>query len=176
MSRPPKRRTPASSAHRYSRSARVGELLREIIAEELERIGDERLEQVAVTSIDVDPELNRAIVYYDAFFGEAVDAETLEAFAGHRIRLQAAIGRQIRARKTPILEFRPDDVLRSAERIDRVLRDNPIPERDYGLDELEDDDDDIDDDIDDEVDDAGDHDRLADGRGGRFGNGRDGQA
>jgi ribosome-binding factor A len=39
------------------------------------------------------------------------------------VRLQAAIGRQIHARKTPILQFRPDDVMRSAERIDRILRD-----------------------------------------------------
>jgi ribosome-binding factor A len=39
------------------------------------------------------------------------------------VRLQSAVGRQLHARKTPILEFRPDDVLRSAERIDSILRD-----------------------------------------------------
>ena len=107
----------------------MGELLREVIAEELERIGDERLELVAITSIDVDPELNRAFVYYDAYYGEAADVETQQALFDHRVRLQAAIGRQVRARKTPILDFRPDNVIRSAERIEQVLRDNPIPER-----------------------------------------------
>ena len=44
-------------------------------------------------------------------------------FGARRVRLQAAVGRQIHARKTPVLEFRPDDVLRSAERIDQILRD-----------------------------------------------------
>jgi ribosome-binding factor A len=125
----PKRRPTSSAAHRYPRTARLGELLREVIADELERIGDERLELVAITSIDVDSELNRANVFYDAFRGEEVDAEVMEAFSGHRIRLQGAIARQVRAKKTPILDFRPDMVLRSAERIDKILRANPLPDR-----------------------------------------------
>jgi ribosome-binding factor A len=125
----PRRRPTSSAAHRYPRTARLGELLREIIAEELERIGDERLELVAITSIDVDSELNRANVFYDAFRGEEVDAEVIEALTSHRIRLQAAIAKQIRARKTPILDFKPDMVLRSAEQIDRILRANPLPDR-----------------------------------------------
>lgn len=151
MSRPPRRRPTASSAHRYPRTARLGELLREVIAEELERIGDERLELVGITSIDVDAELNRAIVYYDAFYGEAADEATLDALSQHRVRLQGAIARQVRARKTPILDFRPDNVLRSAERIERVLRDNPVPERDYGLPEP---DEEFDEEPDEEVDDV----------------------
>ena len=55
--------------------------------------------------------------------GEAGDPDVLEAFSTRRVRLQSAVGRQLHARKTPILEFRPDDVLRSAERIDSILRD-----------------------------------------------------
>jgi ribosome-binding factor A len=98
-----------------------------VIAEEVERVDDERLEHVTITSVDVDADLNRAIVYFDALAGEAADDEVLEAFASSRVRLQAAIGRQVRARKTPILQFRPDDVIRSAERIDRILRDLPAP-------------------------------------------------
>jgi hypothetical protein len=29
-----------------------------------------------------------------------------------------------------VLQFRPDDVIRSAQRIEEILRDNPLPERD----------------------------------------------
>ena len=107
---------------KYPRSARVGETLREIIAEELVRIDDERLSFVSVTSIDVDPELNRAIVFFDSLEGEDGDDAILEALAEHRVRLQASIARQIRAKKTPILQFRPDIVIRAAERIDDILR------------------------------------------------------
>ena len=115
------KRRSRSNTPRYPRSARVSTTLQEIIADELVRIDDERLAFVSVTGIDVDPELNRAIVYFDSLDGEDGDAEILEALSDHRVRLQGAIGRQIRAKKTPILDFRPDLAIRSAERIDDIL-------------------------------------------------------
>ena len=40
------------------------------------------------------------------------------------------VGRQIRAKKTPILSFRPDQTIRAAERIERILHDQAtMPER-----------------------------------------------
>jgi len=121
MTRPRRARRPAP-VNQVPRTARLNQVLREIVGEELERIDDERLEHVHITAVDVDADLNRAIVYYDSLTGEAGDPDVLEAFASLRVRLQSAVGRQLHARKTPILEFRPDDVLRSAERIDRILR------------------------------------------------------
>lgn len=109
---------------KYPRSARVGETLREIIAEELVRIDDERLEFVTITGIDVDNELNRAHVFFDSLGGPDGDDEVIAALGEHRIALQSAIGKQIRAKKTPILSFRPDVAIRSAERIDEVLRED----------------------------------------------------
>ena len=111
-----------SSGHRYPRSARLSETLREIIADDLVRFDDERLEFVTITTIDVDNELNRAVVYFDSLAGEDGDAEVIEVLGSYRVRLQASIARQIRTKKTPILDFRPDEVIRSAERIDEILR------------------------------------------------------
>ncbi len=111
-----------SGGHRYPRSARLSETLREVIADELVRIDDERLEFVTITAIDVDNELNRAIVHFDSLGGEETDGEILAVLEEHRRRIQASINRQIRAKKTPVLVFRPDDVIRSAERIDDILR------------------------------------------------------
>ena len=111
-----------SGGPKYPRSARVGETLREIIVEDLVRFDDERLAFVTVTGIDVDPELNRAIVFFDSLAGEAGDEEIIEALGEYRIRLQSSIARQIKAKKTPILEFRPDIAIRSSERIDEILR------------------------------------------------------
>lgn len=113
-----------SGGHRYPRSARVSETLREIIAEDLVRIDDERLEFVTITSIEVDNELNRARVFFDSLAGEEADDEIVEALNEHRGRLQASVNRQIHAKKTPILEFRPDVTIRAAERIDEVLRED----------------------------------------------------
>lgn len=111
-----------SGGPKYPRSARVGETLREIIAEDLVRLDDERLSFVTITGIDVDPELNRAIVFFDSLAGEDGDDEIVEALGEHRIRLQSSIARQIKAKKTPILEFRPDIAIRSSERIEEILR------------------------------------------------------
>jgi ribosome-binding factor A len=130
-------RSASRGGHKYPRSARVGETLREIIAEELIRIDDERLTFVTVTGIEVDEELNRAHVYFDSLAGEDGDEAIIEALTHHRVRLQAAIARQIRAKKTPILDFRPDLALRGAERIDDIIREDrkqrgPLPD-DYGI-------------------------------------------
>lgn len=97
MSRP--RRAPAPSTHRYPRTARLNKSLREVIAEELTRIDDERLDLVTITAIDVDSEMNRAIVFYDSLRGEDGDAEILEALNAHRVRIQGSIGRQVRTRR-----------------------------------------------------------------------------
>ena len=111
-----------NTGQKYSRSARVGETLREIIADDLVRLDDERLAFVTITSVDVDPELNRAIVFFDSLTGEEGDDDIVETLGEHRIKLQSSIARQIKAKKTPILSFRPDMVIRSAERIDTILR------------------------------------------------------
>ena len=118
-----------SRKHSYPRAARISETVREVVAEELVRIDDDRLAFVTVTSIDVDSEMNRGIVYFDSLQGEEGDKQILEALNENRKRLQSAIATQIHARRTPILEFRPDDGIRAATRIDEVLRNDPMRTR-----------------------------------------------
>ena len=116
-----------SGGHRYPRSARLNETLREVIAEELVRIDDERLSLVTITAVDVDNELNRAVVFFDSLADEDADEAILDALERHRRRMQSSINRQIKAKKTPILQFRPDDVIRSAARIEDILRRSERP-------------------------------------------------
>jgi ribosome-binding factor A len=124
------RRPTAPTTHRYPRSARLSTSLQEVIADELLRIDDERLSLVTITAIDVDPEMNRAIVFFDSLMGEDGDVEILTALSDHRVRIQGSVGRQLRSKKTPILSFKPDDSIRAAERIERILHDKAtLPER-----------------------------------------------
>ena len=111
---------------RFARTARLSETLREVIADELNKIDDDRLGFVTITSVDVDSEMNRGIVYYDSIQGADGDEQILEALNEYRKRLQSAIADQVRARRTPILQFRPDDAIRAAQRIDEVLRQDEI--------------------------------------------------
>ena len=110
--------------------ARVDKLLREIIGEELERYDDDRLDLVTVTAVTCDPDLRRAVVYYDNLRGAEADEELLAALAELRPRLQAAVNRQARLKCTPELRFEPDLALRSADQIEQVLRELQRPDAD----------------------------------------------
>ena len=96
MSRPQPRRRSAPSQHRYPRTARLNESLREVIADELTRINDERLDLVTITAIDVDAEMNRANVFFDSLAGTEGDDGILEVLNEYRVRIQSAVGRQVR--------------------------------------------------------------------------------
>jgi ribosome-binding factor A len=95
----------------------------EILADELERIDDERLLLVTIMSVVVDPDLRHATVFVDTPEGADRDAEVIEALEEMRIRLQAAVAKQARMKRTPLLAFKPDTVEREAGRVEDVLRD-----------------------------------------------------
>lgn len=121
------KRSPGTARH-YPRTARLNQLVHEIVAEEIERLDDERLGFLTVVGVEVEPDMRRAVVWYTHLDegGEAGDAEAddlADALEEHRRRLQGAIGRQARIKRTPELTFRPDTVIRQAERVEQILRD-----------------------------------------------------
>ncbi len=113
------RRSDRQAASPYPRTARVNALLQEVLAEELERLGDldERLRMLTVTGVVVAPDLTTARVYLGSI-GEGV-AEALEE---NRRRLQQAVGRQVRMRRTPHLTFLADPAIASGARVEELLR------------------------------------------------------
>ncbi len=144
------RRPAQHGARQYPRTARLNELLRQILADELERLDDDRLQLVTVMAVDVDPDLRHATVHYatldnaddvgadaadaaDSFVvgaGSTVahsstknEAQVRAALSDLRPRLQAAVARQARMKRTPELSFRPDTVELAAARVEAVLRD-----------------------------------------------------
>jgi ribosome-binding factor A len=127
----PRHRT-SGTARDYPRTARLNHLVHEIVAEEIERIDDERLGFLTVIGVEVDSDLRRATVWYTALAGDEApgdgddgdgDDPVVEALGEHRVRLQSAIGRQARLKRTPELTFQPDQVIRQAERVEAILRD-----------------------------------------------------
>ena len=114
-----------SAPRQFSRTDRVGEQLREIVASELERIGDERLELVTITAVDVDGSLETADVFYSAMSADedGRSEEVAEALDEQRWKVQQLINREVKMRRTPQIRFRPDTVLSSALRIEEILRD-----------------------------------------------------
>ncbi len=112
------RRGPTGERARYPRTARVNQLLREVLAEEIELLadGDERLRLLTVTAVITNPDLRRATVAL-----ASLPEGAPEALLQHRVRLQAAVGRQVRLKRTPQLSFVADPAVAAGQRIEDVL-------------------------------------------------------
>lgn len=131
------------SLRRYPRVVRVNEVVRETIADELERLSDPRLGFVTVTGVEVTPDLRAATVYYSALDPAASarasaggdlagDAErrraTRAALQSAAPHLRAQLGRQVRLKYVPALRFREDPAIERGQRIEAIIRE--IHERD----------------------------------------------
>jgi ribosome-binding factor A len=101
--------------------SKVNSTVREVLAEEIERMSDSRLEMVSVTAVETAPNLRHAIVYVDVLDKESHEP-ALAALRGAARRLQGVIGAQVRMKYTPILEFAMDPGITGGERIEQVLR------------------------------------------------------
>jgi len=115
----PGRRQDNRGAPPYARSLRVNEVLRQVLAEELERLSDadERLSMLTVTGVDAAPDLRQARVYLGS-----LSADAAEALAERRAHLQRAVGRQVRMKRTPLLSFEVDPAVVAGNRVEDVLR------------------------------------------------------
>jgi ribosome-binding factor A len=103
----------------YPRTARVNQVLREVVADALERQSDidDRLRLITVTSVDTTPDLRRATVYLSSLSDDAA-----EALADQRVNLQRQIGRQVRLKRTPLLEFVADPAVAHGFQVEEILR------------------------------------------------------
>jgi ribosome-binding factor A len=103
------------------RTDRVAEEFREILAEELQRLKDPRIGFVTVTGVDVTPDLRRAVVFYTVFGDERQERATAAGLRSATAHLRQSLGRQVRLKVVPELEFRVDPSLPQGRRIDELL-------------------------------------------------------
>ena len=128
-------RNPRNHAVRkYPRPARLNELCREILADELELIDDDRLVLVTIIHVTVDPDLRHALVEVSSL-GED-EPEALEALEEHRPRLQRAIANQARLKRTPELRFGIDKVIEHSAHIEGLIAQERARSTDIREDEL----------------------------------------
>jgi len=114
-----------SGGPRFPRTLRVNHLLQQVVAEEIERLGDDdpRLALVTVTGVKVDPDLRHATVWLSSLSDAARDA-----LGEDRVRLQSAIGRQVRMKRTPQLTFAADPAVAQGALVEDILQ--SLPRRD----------------------------------------------
>ncbi len=106
---------------RYPRTARLDEVVLEVLASELERLDDPRLDLVTLTGVDVSNDLSHATVWFTARGdGERVQAEAALGAAAPRLR--GVVGRSVRMKQVPRLDFRADPAIEAGARVEQVLR------------------------------------------------------
>jgi ribosome-binding factor A len=113
------RRHDQRGAAPYPRSLRVNQVLREVVAEEIERLADadERLRLVTVTAVDTAPDLRHATVFLSS-----LSEDSAAALATRRVQLQRIVAREIRLKRTPQLGFELDPAVVAGSRVDEAIR------------------------------------------------------
>jgi ribosome-binding factor A len=117
-----------SPQRKYPRTARVNEVMLEVLADELERMSDPRLELVTLTGVDVTRDLSYATVYYSTLAATAAAApaatadNAADALTAATSHLRGLVGRQMRIRQVPKLTFEPDPGIIAGQRIEELLR------------------------------------------------------
>jgi ribosome-binding factor A len=105
------------------RADRVAEGIREEIALILATgVKDPRITGfVTVTGVDVTSDLRHARVHVTVMGDEAATASTMEALGHLGRRVRGSIGRALRLRLAPEIEFRKDETIARASRIEALL-------------------------------------------------------
>jgi ribosome-binding factor A len=100
---------------------RVSEELREVLAEEIGRLKDPRVGFVTVTGVRVTADLRKARVFYTVLGDERERKGTRAALRSARSHLRTSLGREVRIKFVPELEFEEDTEIEHAHRVDELL-------------------------------------------------------
>jgi ribosome-binding factor A len=120
-----------------NRQRRGGELIKDVLAQSLLRdVSDPRLGFVTITDVVPSPDFAAATVYFTTLT-KSQREPSLRALESARGLLQSRVGRAIRTRNTPQLEFVYDTQQDQARRISRLI-DQVAPPPDAPADTTED--------------------------------------
>jgi ribosome-binding factor A len=107
---------------------RMAERIREILSELLLlEVTDPALQGITVTEVTLDPELEYATVYVNALGEEERRDDVMAGLKRANGFLRREVGKRIRVRRTPVLNFMWDVTLSRAEAIEQALDRLDIP-------------------------------------------------
>jgi ribosome-binding factor A len=106
----------------YKRSQRVAHQLRKEISDVItNRVKDPRLGFLTVTEVDVSDDLKLARVYISIMKEEERKA-SMEVLGAARKFIRSELGKRLRMKAIPSLEFKLDNTLEYGDRIDKLLK------------------------------------------------------
>lgn len=106
----------------YKRSQRVGDLLRQEIAEIImNKVKDPRIGFVTVTGVDITEDLKIAKVFISILKEEERET-TLQILNSAKSFIRSEVSKRVRMKFIPTIEFRLDESIKYGDRIERLLR------------------------------------------------------
>ena len=110
------------------RQKRTAEQIRSIFSElMLREMRDPRLQDVTITEVTIDRELQYADIYVNALGDDAREREVMDALQGASGYLRRELASRLQARNVPQLHFHWDPTLAHAEHIGQLLDGLEIP-------------------------------------------------
>ena len=105
-----------------ARAERVGDQLRQELAELIAReVHDPGIGFLTLTHVKVTPDLQQARVYYTTIGDEKQRNETRRALGRATPFLRRQVGRRLRLKHVPDLEFFYDESIERQDRIERII-------------------------------------------------------
>ena len=107
-----------------SRPERVGDQIRAEIAELIAReVHDPGIGFLTITQVKVTPDLQQARVFYTTIGDDKARKETARALGRATPFLRRQMGRRLRLKHVPTLEFFYDESIERQDRIERIIQD-----------------------------------------------------
>lgn len=89
----------------------------------LYRLKDPRVGFVTITKVELARDLKTCSVYYSVIGSSSDRSKTAKALEDARGFIQTEVGKSLRTRTVPRIDFRYDDSIEKSNRIFRILRD-----------------------------------------------------
>lgn len=106
----------------HGRAAKLGDSIKQIIAKRLEKgLRDPRLGFVTITDVRMTGDLQHASVFFTVYGSEQEREDSAAALKAATGLFRTEVGRNIRARLTPTLEFIPDAIPENAAQVADLL-------------------------------------------------------
>lgn len=106
---------------RPERMRRVDAAVKQVLSESIATLKDPRVGFVTVTTVETSRDLEHAKVWVSVLGDERQRQRSLEALAGAAGVLQGAVGRQLKLRRTPQLEFVYDRAVEHGVRLTQLI-------------------------------------------------------
>ncbi|HEX9776243.1 MAG TPA: 30S ribosome-binding factor RbfA [Actinomycetota bacterium] len=114
----------------FPRAARVAHAIKQVVADEVERLRDPGLGFVTITEVTLTRDLRQAKAYYTVLGEDVEQAASRDALARATQHVRAAVAHRVRLKFAPTLEFVQDRTSERASRVDEIIA--SLHEREQG--------------------------------------------